>query len=239
MADRTKLIALVFAVCTVLLFGGCNGSNKDVKFKAPRQAGEVKRTEAEKQKARLLRKIDKKFENPEAHYELARLYQADALWSKAEYHYNNTLSFDPVHKGAQAGMIKVLLSMGDKPRAEIMADIYTNQVANSATDSLRLALAYQEQRLDEYALGLYRQALRLAPNSAKINRQIGYYYKSKGDDTQTKNYLTRSYQLDPMQPDVAGQLGRMGVLVQIPRKTQRNSRKLDKIVTESDKHMTR
>jgi len=237
MADRIKVIATIFLVCAVV-FGGCNGSSKDVKIEAPRQAGEVKRTDAEKQKARLLRKIDRKFENPEAHYELGKLYQADALWSKAEYHYNNTLSFDPVHKGAQAGMIKVLLSIGDKSRAEIMADIYANQVANSATDSLRLALAYQEQHLDEYALGLYRQALRLAPNSAKINRQIGYYYKSKGDDAQAKNYLTRSYQLDPMQPDVAGELGRMGVVVEIPRKGKKNPRKLDKIVSESDKHMT-
>ena len=50
--------------------------------------------------------------------------------------------------------------------------------------------------------------------------------------------MTRSYQLDPIQPDVAGQLGRMGVVVQIPRKTKKNPKNLDKIVSESDKHMT-
>jgi len=238
MADRMKLIAMVFLVAILLPFAGCNESNTDVKLKPPQQSGEIKRIENERQKAKLLRKIDSKFENPEAHYELARLYQADALWAKAEYHYNNTLSFEPSHKDAQAGMIKVLLSLGDTSRAEILADIYANQTGNSAADSLLLALAYQQQYLDEHALAMYNQALRLAPNSAKINRQIGYYYKSKGDNVQARNYLTRSYQLDPIQPEVAGELGRMGVVVRIPRKSSKGTKKLDKIVTESDRRLT-
>jgi tetratricopeptide (TPR) repeat protein len=89
--------------------------------------------------------------------------------------------------------------------------------------------------LDEYALTCYQQALRLAPNSAKINRQIGYYYLSKGNKAQGKDYLSRSFQLNPNQPDVAGELGRLGVVVKVPRKVQKQTKKLDKIVEESDK----
>lgn len=238
MAGRLKLGALSFLVC-VVFFGGCDDSNKaDKALKAPRQGGEVTRTDTEKEKARLLRKVDRKFENPEVHYELARMYQNDGLWPKAEYHYNNTLSFEPSHRRAQAGMVKILLASGDKARADILADIYAHQVSNSAEGSLRLALAYQEQHLDELAMACYQQALRLAPNSAKINRQIGYYYRTKGDSTQAKNYLVRSYQLDPMQPEVAGELGRLGVIVEIPRKTRKNAKKLDRIVNESDKQLT-
>ncbi len=75
----------------------------------------------------------------------------------------------------------------------------------------------------------------MAPNSAKINRQIGYYYLSRGDRELAKSYLSRSFQLDPLQSEVAGELGRLGVAVAIPRKTQKDTTKLDKIVEQSDK----
>ena len=62
----------------------------------------------------------------------------------------------------------------------------------------------------------YRQALDAAPDSYEANRQIGYYYLSKGDNTQAKQYLMRSFELNPRQPDVAGALGRLGIVVQAP-----------------------
>ena len=102
-----------------------------------------------------------------------------------------------------------------------------------------MGLAFQKEGLDEYALGCYQQALHLAPSSAKINRQIGYYYLSKGDKERAIDYLSRSFQLDPAQPEVAGQLGRLGGAVRIPRKTQKNTKKLAKIVEQSDKRVRR
>ena len=212
----------------VLLLGGCGkSSTKD----------EITMTPTDEKKAKLLKKIDRKFENPQAHLELGRLYQADGLWSQAEHEYNVALSFDPTLREAQAAMIKVLIESGDTTKSEICADIYMNQVSNSAAESLKLGLAFQRQALDEYALSCYRQALNLAPTSAKINRQIGYYYLSKGDKELAKSYLSRSFQLDPLQPEVAGELGRLGVAVAIPRKTQKDTKKLDKIVEKSDKNL--
>jgi len=222
-------VGLAFLICA-LLFGGCNSG----KAKAP-QVDEVKRTPAEEKKAKLLRRVDRKFENPETHFELGQLYQADGLWSQAEHQYNITLNFDPTHREAQAARVKVLLESGDTARAELLADEYMGQASISAGGSLRLALAFQKQALDEYALACYRQALRLAPNSAKINRQIGYYYLSKNDKARAQDYLTRSFQLNPNQPEVAGELGRLGTAVKIPRKTKKSTKKLDKIVEESDK----
>jgi len=221
--------SLALLVCA-LLFGGCDSG----KAKAP-QVDEVKRTPAEEKKARLLRRVDRKFESPETHFELGRLYQADGLWAKAEHQYNIALSFDPAHRGAQAARVKVLLDSGDTTKAELLADEYMGQASVSAAGSLRLALAFQKQGLDEYALACYRQALRLAPNSAKINRQIGYYYLSKNDKVRAQDYLTRSFQLNPNQPEVAGELGRLGVGVKIPRKTEKRTKKLDRIVEESDR----
>ena len=217
-------VSLALLVC-VLLFSGCDsGKTKEVEMAL-----------AEKEKAGLLRQIDRKFENPDAHFELGRLYQADGLWSQAEHQYNIALSFEPTHREAQAARVKVLLDSGDTTRAELLADEYMGQASVSAAGSLRLALAFQKQALDEYALACYRQALRLAPNSAKINRQIGYYYLSKNDKARAQDYLTRSFQLNPNQPEVAGELGRLGTEVKIPRKTEKRTKKLDKIVEESER----
>ena len=234
MAVKQNFIGLAFLVC-LLLFGGCD-SIKGGKAKASR-VDEVAKTPAEKKKAKLLKQIDRKFENPEVHFELGQLYQADGLWSQAERRYNIALNFNPAHRRAQAARVKVLLNSGNTAKAELLADIYMDQASTSAAGSLKLALAFQKQRLDEYAMGCYRQALHLAPNSAKINRQIGYYYLSRNNKAQAIDYLSRSFQLNPNQPEVAGELGRLGVPVRIPRKTEKKTRKLDKIVEQSDKEV--
>jgi protein O-GlcNAc transferase len=229
MRGKEKILCLAFLICPLLL-GGCNSQ----KSKASK-VDEIKKTPAELKKASLLKTLDRKFENPDAHFELGQLYHADGMWAKAQYHYNIALSFAPVHRPAQAAMVKALLDSGDTTKAKITADIYINQVSNSATESLKLGLAFQKQLLDDFALSCYQQALHLAPNSAKIHRQIGYYYLSKKDRVRATEYLSRSFQLDPRQAEVAGELGRLGVQVRIPQKTQKNTKKLDKIVEQSDK----
>jgi Tfp pilus assembly protein PilF len=228
-SGKQKSIGLAFLAC-ILLFGGCSGE----RAKAPK---EIERTPAEREKAKILKAIERKFEDADAHFELGHLYQADGLWAKAEHEYNIALSFDPVHRRAQAARVKVLLEGGDADKAGLLADEYIGRASVSAAGSLRLALAFQKEGLDEYAMDCYQQALRLAPNSAKINRQIGYYYLSKNDKDRAKDYLSRSFQLNPNQPEVAGELGRLGVAVKIPRKTKKGTKKLDRIVEESDKSL--
>ena len=224
-----RLIAVeLFALLFALLFGGCGD----------KKAKEVATTQSEQKKAKLLKEIDRKYENPQAHFELGQRYQADGLWSQAEHEYAVTLNFEPVNHRAQAARVKALREGGDTTKAGLLADEYIERASASASAALHLGLAFQEQGLDEYALSCYRQALQLAPNSAKINRQIGYYYLSKGDKVQAKDYLTRSFQLDPLQPEVAGELGRLGVPVIIPRKTVKDTKKLDKVVEQADKKRT-
>ncbi len=235
MTGRMQFIGLAFLVCT-LLFGGCGSLSRSKKATEPRVGG-VAKMPAEEKKARLLKAIDRKFENPDAHFELGQLYQADGLWAKAEDCYKTTLNFDPAHRKAQAARVKVLLDSGDTTMAELLAGEYMNQASITASGSLRLGLAFQKQQLDDYALVCYQQALRLAPNSAKVNRQIGYYYLSKNRKELAREYLTRSFQLNPNQPEVSGELGRLGVLIKIPRKTEKNVKKLDRIVEQSDEQI--
>lgn len=233
MARKTQSIGLTLLICTCLL-SGCNSSRKDTKARPPR-VDEVAKTDAEQKKARLLRQIDRKFENPGAHFELGQLYQADGLWAQAENEYKTALNFDPAYRQAQAARVKVLMQGGDEVKAKLLTDEYISQASNSAAGSLKLALAFQKEMLDEYALACYQQALHLAPTSAKINRQIGYYYLSKNDRVRAVEYLKHSFELNPMQPEVAGELGRLGVTIQIPRKTQKHTKKLDRIIEKDNK----
>ncbi len=233
MPGKRICLTVLISIIPALLFG-CNLFGRKSDKPEAAEIDRIEETPAEKEKKKLLKKIDKKWENAEAHYELGKLYQNDGLWSQAEYQYNITLGIDPVHRGAQAGRVKALKAVGDGSQASVSAEFYINQASSSAVSSLKLALAFQEQNLDQYALRCYEQALRLAPNSAKINRQIGYYYMSKGDKVRARDYLTRSFQLDSNQPEVARALGRLGVPVQIPRKTENNTRKLDRMVKKAE-----
>lgn len=215
-SNRVSVFTFIFLLnCALLLvLVGCESQE----MKAA-EAERFRKLPAEARKANLQQSLDIRFENPVAHYELAQLYHAEGLWSKAEYHYNIALSFDPANADAQAAMVKLFLDSGDTAKAKNYANTYVNDVSSSDIQSLRLAMAFEKQQLDEYALTCYQQALNLAPDSARISKQMAYYYLGKNDKDRAKEYLVRSFQLDPKQPEVAGELGRLGVEVKIPRKT--------------------
>ena len=202
--------------------------------KQERDLNKVPISPGERQKAELRRKIEAKYSDAEAHYQLGKLYQTDGLWDRAENEFTVAAGFDPAHWRAEAAKVKVMLAKGDKDRAELSAEHAMNRASVKAESSLLLGKAFQGEALDEKAVACYQQALVLAPNSAALHRQVGYYYLSKNDKVRAEEYLRRSFQLDPYQSEVAGELGRMGVTVQIPRKTQNDTRKLDKLMNEKN-----
>ena len=210
--DRIKRVWII-AIALVLCFGGCQLFNKT--SEKPYQ--EIPPA-VDEQKTELLKQIEQKYENPKAHYQLGQLYQADGMFEKAEFEYRVAMGFDPVYYKAQAAIVNVLLEKDDKPRSSMAADMYMNQAGVSAEASYRLGKAFQNEGLDEHALACYLQAQGLTPNSAILFKQIGYYYLAKGDQVRAEENLRRSFQLDPYQSEVAGELGRMGVMVQIPQK---------------------
>jgi tetratricopeptide (TPR) repeat protein len=207
-------------LCTTLLVG--------CKSRQVAGTGGVQTIPPAQRKAELLKTLDRKFENPQAHYELGQVYLAEKQWLKAEYHFSQAISFDPAHSEAQAAMVKVFIESGDTAKSKTYADIYMNQAAGSASASFRLGLAFQKQLLDEYAFDCYMQAIHLDPTFAKVHKQLGYYYLGKNDKVRAEEYFKRSFNLDPVQPDVAGELGRLGVEVRIPGKAERNTRKVNK-----------
>ncbi len=182
-------------------------------------------------KTRLLRDIDRKYDNPEAHYQLGKIYQSEGLLDRAEWEFTLALQFDPVLYKAQAAKVKTYHLLGQEDRARLAAELYINQAGASAEASSLLGRGFQQEQLDQYALECYQQALAMAPNSAALHRQIGYYYLTKGDSVRAEEYLRRSVQLDPYQPEVAEQLGRMGVVIQVPRKVE-SAKNIDKAINE-------
>ena len=218
----------VSALVLLALLGGCNRGNSGRTLDK-----EVAKTGTNAHKAQLLETIEKKFESPEAHYELGKLYSDDRLWDKAQWHFNVAIGFDPVHHRAQAALVKLLSISEQTERSKLAAEMYMNQASVSAKSSYLLGQAFQKELFDEYALSCYQQALALAPDSAALHKQIGLYYLSKGQPVRAEEYFKRSFQIDPYQADVAGQLGRMGIEVAIPRKGKTQSgEKIDKLAEQ-------
>ncbi len=219
-----SVLFFVLLLCSAFLFAGCSESLPDATA-----IGQQENISADARKAELLRLLERKFENPDAHFQLARLYHNEELWAKAEYRYNVALGFDPTYAEAKAAMVKLFLDAGDSAKSKTYADVYMNQAADSATQSLRLAMAFQKQQLDGYAMDSYQQALSLAPGSAEVNKQMGFYYLSKGDKTRAKEHFIASYRSDNVQTDVAHELGRLGVELRIRPETAENTEDPDKM----------
>lgn len=230
---RLLKILVIFVGLTVMA-AGCQEKQRKTMY-GEKVSDKELNSEQEQQKAKLLKNLDKKYENPKAHYELGKLYHSQGMWDNAEWEYNKTLAFDPVHHEAQASIVKVQIDKGDTAKAEVIADMYMNQASISAKHSLLLGRAFQDRMLDEYALACYKQAHNLMPNSVQINKQLAYYYLAKKDDANAEMYLRRTFELDPSQAEVAGELGRLGVKVQLPTKQVKQAKKVDKMAEQMDK----
>lgn len=212
---REISLVLVLFVCSVFLFG-CNG-----KQARPTEGENVVLSSAE-ERALLLKKLGRKFENPDVHFEIGQSFHSDGLWPQAEYHYNIALGFDPAHRPTQAAMVKLLIDSGNATKANNYADKYIRQVSSSWKELLRLGKAFEEQQVDKYAMACYQKALSVSPESFEIPRQMGYYYLNKKNKELAKAYFSQSFQLNHRQPDVARELGRLGVDVRIPEKVRKS-----------------
>jgi len=103
MAHLRKPVVLLIVL--VITLSGCQWLGKA-------KTDDIPVDELGREKSALFAKIDKKYESPKAHYELGKLYYNDGLWDKAEWEFNIVLGFDPVHRRAQAALVKTLIADG-------------------------------------------------------------------------------------------------------------------------------
>ena len=220
---------LLFALFAyIILSGGCTPTTESGKVRTTRPKKKLTQPTTEDKKFELLKSITHRFDNPDAHFELGQLYQAEGLLVSAEYHYSTALRFDPIHRDAQGAMVKMKIENGDTAGAKLQAYTYMREVSTSSAGSCRLGMAFQKQGLDEYALACYQQALRVDPESAETYKQLGYYYLRKSDKVRARDYLSRSFEIKSNQPDVALTLGQLGVEIKIPQKTEINPEQPEK-----------
>lgn len=230
---RKNISLSILLTVTVIVLSGC--VSKPIQQETKIQT--VERSPLDQEQATLMARIDQKYSDPQPHFELGQLYRQRAQWEKADNQYNIALQLNPGHKSAQAAKVKMDMEQGKDAKSKILADIYINQAAASAEALLYLSKAFQDESLEEYSYTCLQKALMLAPNSAALHRQMGYYYKRKGDVIRAEEAFKRSIQIDPYNAEVAGELGRMGVIVEVPRKQEnaKNIDKLDEKLSETDK----
>jgi Tfp pilus assembly protein PilF len=206
MAGKVQSFGLAVFVC-MWVAAGCVPSAIEKDTQTP--------LSVEQRQAMLAREISRKFENPEAHFELGQLYQKQGRLGDAEFHYRTAISFDAVHWPARAALVKVLEQSNQAATAKQTAEAFMNEVGTSTENLLGLGRAFQEQHVDNYALACYRQALPSAPDSPEAHKRLGDYYWGKGDKVRAEEYYRRSFELDWNQPDVAYQLGLLGRVIRV------------------------
>ncbi len=210
---KTLLFSLLVSV---LLVSGCETPDRRTSRQGTYRSP-VKEKTTQERKEELKELLSSRFVDSKLHLEMAVIYLDEQNWEEAKYHYATAISFDPVCWPAQAGLVKIQKLQGRTVEANAAADVYMNQVAASAKKSLKLAMAFDQHKLDEQALACYQQALRVDPEFPEIHRQIGYFYLERGDKVQAEKYFVESFNLNPFQPDIAEQLGFLGVTIESPQ----------------------
>lgn len=210
MADKRSFWFVVFLVFVALAICGCNEAGRDITGEEDPYVG------SDMRKFELQQRLEKKYSDPRIHYELGKIYQSEGLWDKAIFEFQISKSYDPVNWGSAAAIVKTLYQDGKKDRAVLMAEVFAEEASYSAASSLLLGMAFKSELLDDEALTCYQQAMRVAPDSAEVNKQVGYYYRSKNDLVRAEQYLRRSFEISPS-PEVSGELGRLGIPVELPR----------------------
>jgi len=229
MANIKKLTVLI-VLAGVVAAGGC----QKPRTKAHREV--IAPTSTELRKTELIQLQAKRYGEPDVHYELGKIYQGEGLWDKAITEFRVAKGYNPVHWDAAAAIVKSHLLAGKQDLSLLSAENYINEASYSASSSLLLGKAFQKEFMEEEALECYKQALRIAPDSAGLNKHVGFYYLSKKDYVRAEQYLRRSFEISPS-AEVSGALGRLGIAVQIPRKQadKTSGKKLDKMLANSEK----
>ena len=208
-------LQLCVIVCPVILLPiGCSADSS--------YSSDIATQQIPDKETYLLSQLNIRFKDPDIHSELGRYYLSEGLLGKAKYHLETALSFDPGHRQAQAAFIKLIQLQNGDAKAEETFRQFQRLLLQSPSELIKLANALREEELDQFALDCYTKAIQLKPESAEAHRQLAYFYLGQDDKTNALKHFTRSFELNPHQPDVAGELGRMGVVIQTPGIQQSN-----------------
>jgi tetratricopeptide (TPR) repeat protein len=172
----------------------------------------------EQQKQQLYEQIEAKYEIPRAHYQLGIIFRNEHNFDRAAYHFNTSAEFQPLNWPAQAALVRAYRD-DNKPEKAATAATKWIQRTTKPDEAISLARAFETEQVPTAALQAYIRAVTLAPQSPEVHKQFGYYYLRRNDKERAEEEFRKSFELDPYQADVSAELGKMGVIVQSPRKT--------------------
>jgi tetratricopeptide (TPR) repeat protein len=173
---------------------------------------------AEQQKQKLYEQIEAKYEVPKAHYQLGQIYRNEGNYDRAAYHFTTSAEFLPMNWPAQAASVRAYQD-GNRPDKAGIVSTQWVQRTTKAEEAISLGKAFENEKMNTYALRAYERAAALAPRSPVVYKQLGNYYLRRNDKIHAEEQFRKSFEMDPYQADVSAELGKMGVIVQAPRKT--------------------
>jgi len=191
-----------------VLLAGCGETQK-----GPTQDPSVP---AGDRKVALRAAIDQRFENPQAHYELAQIYRDEGLWDQAEYHFDVVTRIAPRHWPARAALVRLLTDRKRPDEVSQAIRTFVREAANPA-ELEQLVKAFRAEGLNEAALEALQVGRGRWPQSALIYKQLGLYYLGQEDTRRAEEYLRQSFAMDHNQPEVAYELGRLGIVIEAPK----------------------
>ena len=220
-----KTYLLIFLLPVGLLLGGCNVYYAEQATKKGRAAlrlgDEAKKHGDDREADDNYRRAQLEFESAieldpgftNRYYNLGRSSQALEQYERAVEEYRRALEYYPGHGEARKGRIDCLVQMNAPQRQiddEVGSAVNTLHVREHGRIYLAQAAAYYHVgRVADIPVVL-EKALAAAPGDARIHALAGRLYRLLGDVSSAKRCLRIAYRLNPDEPDVAHELGKLG-----------------------------
>jgi len=154
--------------------------------------------------------------NPDAYYNLARIYHRQATASRrkedydqAERLYNQCLDKSPNHVDCHRALAVMLIEENRTAEAFRLLERWSLREPNLSSAKVELARLHQEHGKREVARDALIQALAVNPYDARALAALGRMYEQDGDSNSALATYQRSLQANPLQPELAQRVATM------------------------------
>lgn len=214
MAPSISPIRLLAVLLLLICVAGCG-----VDAVRMNQQAQIYMNHGEYEKAEeiLVNSFDTDHENPASHYWLGRCYEQMGFQEKAIYQYGLAIRFTPSLDVAQMAYIKLLYQNGQIEEATQAALNYLEHKDEPARDLVFIAESFTADQMPDLAIMSYRQAQKNEPDNPWPWIKMAEFYLAQQQKPQAVDALKQAFQIDPVYPDLARQLGAHGYRVNIPQ----------------------
>jgi len=164
----------------------------------------------------LQESLNADYENSASHYWLGQCFEARQEMEKAIYEYRLAVRFNPAMNLAQMTLIMALEDVGKHAESLEAASVYLSHKKGAARDCINLAEIFSKHGLPAHTILAYEQAQKVEPNNAKPSMALAEYCFLLNNKDRAIKALIKAFEIDPVYPGLAKQLGELGLRVTIP-----------------------